>query len=70
MLNLDLTLAVTQNFCSHSNFDSVWAKTRKSRKKMSAKLLTQLKIHEPILYQRALHPPTLEDDAQQSSSSS
>ena len=42
VLNLELSLAVTQNFCSRANFDAVWAKTRRSRRKMSAKLLEQL----------------------------
>ena len=39
MINLDDTIAVTQNFCSSTNFDRVWVRCRSGRKKMSAKLL-------------------------------
>jgi histone arginine demethylase JMJD6 len=43
VLNLSHTVAVTQNFCSAANFDSVWLKTRADREKMAAKWLVQLK---------------------------
>ena len=47
MLNLDDTVAVTQNFCSKQNFAKVWRETRSGRKKMAVKWLR--KLHE-------LHP--------------
>ena len=52
VLNLDTAVAVTQNFCSRSNFESVWLRTRKSRPKMSAKLAEQLRQLHPELYTR------------------
>ena len=74
VLNLDAALAVTQNFCSRANFDAVWAKTRKSRPKMSVKLRQQLQAHEPQLYERSLQldaaEPPADDESSSSSSSS
>ena len=52
VLNLDTAVAVTQNFCSRSNFESVWLRTRKSRPKMSAKLAEQLRQLHPELHAR------------------
>ena len=70
VLNLELSLAVTQNFCSRANFDAVWAKTRHSRKKMSVRLQAQLREHEPALYERTLRPIDLAAAGAASSSSS
>ncbi|CAO3635072.1 unnamed protein product [Cunninghamella echinulata] len=43
VMNLDMTVAVTQNFCSPSNLEYVYLATRHSRPKLGAKLLRQIK---------------------------
>lgn len=49
VLNVEDTVAVTQNFCSSQNFPGVWRKTRTGRKKMAAKWLRKLDETRPDL---------------------
>lgn len=46
---MDLTVAVTQNFCSSVNFPAVWSRVIRSRPKMSKKFLERLKHRRPDL---------------------
>ena len=54
VLNVTDTVAVTQNFCSRTNFLKVWKETRNGRKKMSVRWLKQLTEHYPDLAKLAL----------------
>lgn len=42
VLNLDDTMAVTQNFSDSSNFEKVWLRTRAQRKRLALKWLKAL----------------------------
>ena len=44
VLNLDLTIAVTHNYCSTAAFPAIWAHTLRGRPKMSARWLAQVNI--------------------------
>jgi len=54
VVNCDNTMAVTQNFVSYTNFETVWRTLRVERKKFSCKFLDQLKIKHPKLYEKAV----------------
>jgi hypothetical protein len=54
VLNLDETMAITQNFMSPHLFDSVWRDFRSSRPKLSTFFLHRLQTTHPDLYKRAI----------------
>ena len=54
VINLDNTVAITENICNHGNFDRVWCQTRKQRKRMAYKWLRKIRRNYRSLYVRAL----------------
>jgi len=54
VINLDNTVAITENVCNEGNFDRVWLQTRKARKRLAYKWLGKLRKRHPDIYQRAI----------------
>ncbi|ESN98482.1 hypothetical protein HELRODRAFT_192952 [Helobdella robusta] len=53
VINLDNTVAVTQNFCTMANFNIVWYKTAKSRPRLAKNWHDRMKIMRPELAKMA-----------------
>ena len=54
VVNLDDTIAITQNYCNSVNFESVWLRVREERKRMAVKFLNKLEKYKPNLYMKAI----------------
>ena len=73
VLNLEDSVAITQNFASPANFDRVWPQVSKKRVKMAKKLVKMLEREYPELGRRARQldekPPYVQSSSSSSSSS-
>ena len=49
VLNLDDTIAITQNYCNSVNFEKIWIHVRNERKKMAVKFMRKLEKERPEL---------------------
>lgn len=53
VLNLEDTVAVTQNYCGPDNFEKIWCRTRKDREKVAYLWLRNMKKFAPRLFAMA-----------------
>lgn len=53
VINIDDTIAITQNFTNKGNFERVWKHFRKSRKNSACNWLRNMKLNNPELFQQA-----------------
>jgi histone arginine demethylase JMJD6 len=70
VLNLEHTIAVTQNYASTANFGPCWRHTRKARPRLAAKWLAQLRVVRPDLAVTADALDALNEAVSESSPSS
>lgn len=74
VVNLEDTVAITENYCGFDNFDLVWRKMRSQRKVLASRWLRNLQRHIMPCYRRALwlnsKYPIEQDDTSSSSTSS
>lgn len=54
VVNLDETIAITQNYCNSVNFERVWCHVRSERKKMAVHFLKRLEKNNPDIYSLAI----------------
>lgn len=54
VINLDITIAITENVCNPGNFERVWIQTRRGRKRLAYTWLKKLKKHYPQLFVKAM----------------
>lgn len=54
VINLDNTIAITENVCNAGNFERVWVLTRKGRKRLSYKWLKEIRKKYPDQFEKAL----------------
>ena len=53
VVNLEDSIAITQNFAGYAEFDDVWKATRKQRKMLASRWLRNLQRWRPECYERA-----------------
>jgi histone arginine demethylase JMJD6 len=54
VINLDNTIAITENIVNHGNFERVWTQTRVSRKRLAYRWLRLLRREEKMMYKIAI----------------
>lgn len=69
VLNLDYTIAVTQNFAHREHFDVCYHKAARARPKMTKKLVSRLRLERPEMIQ-VINKVDLSKPSGQASSSS